>query len=238
MADETPVVETKVEDKAPEVDTAAIASTVKTDVLADIEAKFPELTADLSNKVKADIIKSITGEDKKGPWVPKSYDEIVDKSVEKFKDVLAEREKKAAEQTTSQVEEQKKTQAEWNNYWDAQMKDLEADGVIPALPKEIAAKLADGKALTAEERNDPAVQARSDIYAKSKELKDEGKRDWFNLELVALKHMGTRSRNDGRNAPVQSRNIGGASKGSDTFSHSYIRNNSTLKILHDALNEK
>lgn len=216
----------------------AFGASLKQDVLAEIEGKFPELTESLSAKVKQDIIKSISGEEKKGPWVPKTYEEIVEKATAEMEKKLEERGKKAQEQQSKYQEDMNKTQEEWNKYWDNQLNDMEKEGLVPKIPDEIVEKLANQKPLTDQERKHPAIQARVDLYTKSKELKDEGYRDWFNMELVYYKHMKPAGRMSGREAPVQTRSVGAVSKTDGDYSYNYIRSRSTAQILRDSMQGK
>ena len=228
-------------DKAPEVDVTEITSNVKADVLAEIEAKFPELTENLSQKVKNDIIQRISGKTEEKHWQPATWDEVKN---ETKKEALAEFEalqkKKDAEQLdkwNQTQEEKKKVEEEFNKYWDDQLNDLQKDGLLPELPKEIVTKLAKNEALTEAEQKHPAVKARTELYATAKELKDEGKRDWYNLELI-YHRLNRAGKISGREAPVQNKGQAQVQSHGNTFKYSDIHNKSTLQILREAQQEQ
>jgi len=188
MADEAPAVVTEttpvIEDKGSSFDPVAFQSKV----LEEIQNQIPEIEERVSARTKQQIVEAIVGGKKEeGPWVPKSYEEVVDRAVEKVKEVNAASEKEKLEAAEkAKADEQK--QIELNNqYWDKQISDLENDGLLPPLPDNLVEKLAGGKVLSEADQKDPSIKARQELYAKSKELKDAGDQDWWNFKYVAHK---------------------------------------------------
>jgi len=196
----------QIEDKGQSFDPEAFGA----DIMSQVEAKFPELVEKVSAKTREEIINKIIGDDKKEdnkPYVPGSYEELMEKTVgkavEAFEKKQTEAQAKLEAEKTAQAEQEKKTIEANNEYWDAQLEDLSKDGLLPEIPAELAKKLADNIELTEEEQQDPSIQARAELYAKSKELKDKGDKDWWNFKYVAYK-FGI-GRGD-KNAPVMFRN--------------------------------
>lgn len=177
------------------------------DILSKIEAKFPELVDQVSAKTRDEIISKIVGEQKKEPekYVPESYEELMERTVNQAIDAFEKKQldTKSKEEALKKEEEEKAAKiVEANNeYWDKQLQDLQQESILQKLPDEIAKKLAEGKELTEEERAHPAVSSRSELYAKSRELKDKGDADWWNLKYVAYR-FGIGKEYRGANAPV------------------------------------
>lgn len=229
MADEAPVQESvQQEVSTPSFDAEAF----KSSILADIESKKGEMFAEVSEQAKRDIVEKLVGKKEDGPYVPKSYEELMEKTIEKMEAKLEEKNKKEAERNQQLTAEQQKVQEEWNKYWDSQLSDLEKDGFLTEIPQDIATKLAENKPLTEEEKNHPSMKDRAQLYAKSKELKEEGYRDWANLELVYHKFMARENTNRmrGEEAPVATRNKGFVSKNDDSFTFEEIRNTPMSKL--------
>jgi hypothetical protein len=217
MADDAVVTEVKpdIEDKGSSFDPVAFQATV----LEKVAKQIPEIEERVSAKTKQQIVDAIVGEQgkDKGPWVPKSYEEIIERAVEKVKEVNAQTEKERAEADSKSKQEQEKQIEANNEYWDRQIADLEVDGLLPKMPEEIVAKLAENKPLSEKDQKDPSIKARQELYAKSKELKDSGDQDWWNFKYVA--HKFGIGKEKEFNAPVLTRSSysGGDNKSPYTF---------------------
>lgn len=202
------VPQTDVTQSAPEIHEGSFdPESFSSDILSKIEAKFPELVDQVSAKTRDEIISKIVGEQKKEPerYVPESYEELMERTVNQAIDAFEKKQAdmRSKEESLKKEEEEKAAKViEANNeYWDKQLLDLQNDSVLQKLPEEIAKKLSEGKELSEEERAHPAVAARSELYAKSRELKDKGDADWWNLKYVAYK-FGIGRENRGATAPV------------------------------------
>lgn len=133
VAEETPTKppeetkpETKPEEKPPEVDTE-------------------ELKKEVTQEVKDELVKAITGKTEedikaKSPWEkegrnPRDYNEISDwakdqalKEIETKEQAKEEKKKEETKATEAQI---KKSNEQWNKYWDEQLEDLVTQGKLP-----------------------------------------------------------------------------------------------------------
>lgn len=164
-------------------------------IMAQVEAKFPDLVEKVSQKTREDIINKIIGQEnketKKSPYIPTSYEELMEKTVEKAVKSFEDRQKdavaKSEQEAKEKAEQEAKVLEDNNKYWEKQLSELETDNVLPPLPKEISEKLSKNEKLSEEEQTHPSIKARAELYAKSKELKDKGDSDWWNFKYVAYK---------------------------------------------------
>ena len=227
-------------DNKPELDSGkfdatAFGASIKADILAEVESKHPELAEQFTAKAKKEIAQELAqkliGEDNKPKkYIPKDFDEWEGHLVKRMEEKLEEREKKSQEQSAKAQDQVAASEKKWNEYWESQEQDLVKDGALPDLPKEMSDKLKAGKKLSAEELNHPAVQARQELYVKSRELKDEGYRDWFNLETIYYKYLTKSSRSDGRDAPVMHRGSGITNRGDGELRYADFRGKSMEQI--------
>lgn len=152
----------------------------------DYETKYQEVEDRAAAKAKEELRKAVLGEEDKEEWVPKSYDEIVDRSVEKMEARREAREKEQAEAEKAKQEELEKSRAEYQKQWDEQIDSLSQMGLIPRLNGEVKAdkvimdKLAKREVLTEEEMKHPHVVARATLLRAAKEAGE------YNLKAAYL----------------------------------------------------
>lgn len=210
----------EIEDKGTGFDQESFGN----DIIAKIEAKFPELVDQVSQKTRDEIVKKIVGEEHKEPekYVPESYEELMERTVSKAVEAFERKQTEAqARSEAAKKDEEAKSQQviEANNqYWDKQLGDLEKSELIATLPDAIAKKLADGKELSETDKQHPAVKARIELYSKSRELKDQGDSDWWNLKYVAYRY-GIGKGERAAYAPVEGR--GSYSENEDRGGYTY-----------------
>ena len=203
-------------------------------IISKIEAKFPDLVEQVSAKTRDEIIAKIVGQEEKKAekYVPESYEELMDKTVSKAVEAFEKKQQEARakideESAANQTKQQQIVEAN-NEYWDKQLSDLETAGNLQSMPESIVKKLAEGKELTESERQHPSVSARAEIYSKSRELKDAGDADWWNLKYVAYRYgIG---RNRGADAPVYGNPSYSPEESHDTYSYEDIHNMSYQDI--------
>lgn len=197
------------DDKTIQVDDAQITAEIKEKVIADVTPELTEkITADVTEKVtkevteaatkaaKDDLVKKIQGDkpvdENASPWTkegrtPLKYEEVAEYGATLAEKRIEAKLKAQNEAKAKQDEEAKKSseekQKQWNDYWEGQLKSMTDEGKIPAVDDKIQAKLDKKEVLTEQEKQDPGLQARAELFTKAKEVKDT------NLELVWYKHI-------------------------------------------------
>jgi len=186
------------------IDAEAIAAEAAKIATEAAEAKATEVATEAAEKAsqqtRKDIARQISGEDEDKPWIPKNYDEIVDKAADKAKQDREEERKLMQEEADKKDEEaaknKEKSLKSWQETWNNQINALEEADRLPKVQEDIKKKMDASETLNEEEMKDPGVVARSELYAKARELKES------NLELVHYKHMGSQKQSGRPNAPV------------------------------------
>ena len=221
-----------------EIDTQPIIEEVVAKVTEDFDKKLPKADK-IADDVRDGIIEKLTGgkdKEDQSPWQkegrsPKSYDEVAEWGTEKAKKELRqeieEKDKVQAKKDNDAKAVETKRQEDWNKYWDGQIEKLVSEEKIPAPSEEIQAKLTDNKPLTEEEKEDPGIKARADIFRLATENKEN------NLELVYYKHFSKETKPAGASAPViGSRKAVTPSGEQSEYTYEEVHN---AKTMHDLL---
>lgn len=232
---DTPIIVKTDVPKAQEIDAAQIAKEAskiaKEELQGEFDSKAEEIAQEAARKTKEEIAKQISGEKDADKWVPKSYEEIVDKAKDEMREENQKTQKDADEQREADEkkagEDKKKSLEKWNKHWDTQIKTLEKDGIIEEVNEDIQKKLDNKEELTDEEKNDPGLKSREQIFSKARELKET------NLELVAYKYIKGEKKASGRSsAPVIGSNRGGFTPGNKSgYSYEEVHDSSIEDIL-------
>ena len=245
MPDDKKPVEKPVEDSKPDFDPTAYKEEIRSEVDSKLEQTVAEATKEIeeraTKRAKEEMVKSIVGEttEPKTAWEkenrnPKNYTEIAEEGAriarEQVDATLKEKEeaqKKAAEEAKKSEEQKFEEQ---NKRWTDQMTNLVEKGEIPAPSEEVQKKLDANQQLSEQDRLDPGMKARAEIFRKAKELK-EG-----NLELVYYRDVkgGTGSQ-AGASAPVFGARRGGAqTSGEGEWTYEELHNARSYEELMEA----
>jgi hypothetical protein len=136
------------------------------------------------------------GEDKPASWLENNKETIRLWQYEEAKKAEALKEK---EQELIISAEEKTKQA--NDYWDEQLTDMRAEGLIPSIAPEIQQKIKDGKALTKAELQDEGIRVQGEIFEKMYQVSVD--REAKNLPPVSdAYHIYYRYLSKGRKKPA------------------------------------
>ena len=156
----TEVVPTPAPEPTPPINVDEIKASVKEEVVKDMISK---LSVGKTEEQKAEIKKYFADRN------PRDWDEVISTAKAETLKAMEERETQKAEQSKlaeAQTKEQEALEEKnLNSYWDSQFEDLEKRGKLPVLPAEIKDKIAKGQFLSDEDKANPAVKARYDIYS-------------------------------------------------------------------------
>lgn len=236
MTDTTVPTQTQVE--VPQIDTAKIveeASRLTAEQLeSTIEERISEATQKAQQLAEEAIVERISGKKDSPKWVPKTYEEIVERAKTETQAEIERLEQERQKQQAEQVEQRKKAEAkkqeELKQYWDQQLGAMEEDGRLPKIDKNLAEKLSKGEKLSDDEMEDPAVKARQNLYKLAHEHKEP------NLELVYYKHLNNKPAQAGRpDAPVGGARRATADSNEAPFTWEEIHNTSIDQIAKEAL---
>lgn len=207
---ETPVVTEEVKAKIIEEAVPDIKEEIRSEIVDDIkeerEITKKEAKDEAVKAAQEDLQKKLTGEpeEEKTPWTkegrqPRDYDEVAEViKKQTLTAVEAQEAKKVAEQAKAAKDEkasEAKTEKKWTEHWETQLRELVEEKKIPGVSEDIQRKMDKGQTLTAEDRQDPGVVARAEIWEAAKENKER------NLRLVYFEHIKDKS-DVGGDAPV------------------------------------
>ena len=182
-----------VEEAVPE-----IKETLRSEIADDIKQETATIKQEVKDEAvkaaKEDLAKTLTGEpaEEKSPWEkegrrPRDYKEVADWSKEQTLKEIDVRDAKKKEEADKAVKETKQAdkdkEKKWGKYWDEQFKELVEEGKIPGINEDVQRKMDKGQTLTQEEREDPGVRARAEIWDEARKSKES------NLRLVYFEHI-------------------------------------------------
>lgn len=207
--------------------------------------KMQEVEEKAAQRAREEILQKLSGNEpipedapawvKRGEKAPKSWDEVLQEAEIRAERRLTEREKaKLAEETKKKQEEdaqKTRTTEEWNKIWDAQLDDLEKQGKLPEVPKEIKEKIAKNEALTEDERNNPALLERFELQKVALEKQET------NLKVAYYEHYNNRSR-DIPTAPVFGVTRSASSTPRAEYSYEEIHRTASYEDLLEELAKK
>lgn len=211
------------------VDKEEIVDNITKEVTAKVVA---EAGPRVSEQAKKELIDKLVGKEEK-VWVPKSYEEIKEVSKKEAKEeilaTLEQKEKAKAEEAKKIQDQQAKTVEEQNKFWDKQLNTMVGDKRLPAIKEEIVKKLTSKEPLNDEERQDPGIRARAEIYRLAAEHKEP------NLELVYYKYYkpGQSSTPAGARAPVFGSSKAVSPSGQADFTYEEVHNTTLEQIAEE-----
>lgn len=219
--------------KTQEIDAAKIAEDAAKIAEERATAKLEEQTAEIAEKAQVSARQAIVDQlsDKKTDrWVPKDYEEVVERAKTESREEREEETKKLEEVAKAKEEQTVKEKEEavkkWNKHWDTQLDGLVKDGKIATIDEQIQKKLDAKEDLTDEDKKDAGLQAREQIFEKARELKEP------NLELVYYKHLSGEKKQAGRpDAPVAGARRGITPADKTGYSYEEIRDSSFEEIM-------
>jgi hypothetical protein len=204
----TEEVKTKIIDDAKPEIKDELRSEIADDIRQEKEIIKKEAKEEAVQAAKDDLVKTLTGEPKEeqAPWEkegrrPRDYKEVAswgkDQALKEMKSEQVEKDEEAKKVSAANKKVESNKQKKYDEYWEKQLTELTEEGKIPAPGEDVQRKLDKGQTLTSEDKEDPGMRARAEIFEKARESKET------NLRLVYFEHVKDKPESSaGATAPV------------------------------------
>jgi len=102
--------------------------------------------------------------EERGEDRPASWKEQSEETIKLWEHMKTQQDTQLAEDQKKSMEEAEAKNTQINSEWDSQLDYLVEEGIIPSVDSSIQEKLSKGKVLSKEEREDPGLKARAEIF--------------------------------------------------------------------------
>lgn len=145
--------------------------------------------------------------EQRGEDRPASWKEQSEETIRLWQYNQQKNQEKLNEVQKVQIIENEKKNKEVNDYWDEQLEELRADGLLPQISPEVKKKISEGKALSKIDRNDAGLKAQLEVFEKMYELSQqrelEGKKPITDIHHIYHRFISKKPKQpEGAIAPV------------------------------------
>lgn len=207
--DKDPVVDSTPEPETPTPE--AIAEETKTQVYETVKSALGIETKEGEEEYQ-------TPWQKRGDANPKDWTEVTQASVELSERRRLQAEAQAKEAADNQEKLDQEAKDRMNKEWDNELAFLRSKEYIPAVDKDIQAKLTKGENLTDEEKNDPGLVAQAELFSTMNKLHQSGSDSTTSLRAIYHDHYQDNKKEPaGADAPIS----GGSKSVDQSVGYSY-----------------